>query len=1014
MKTSVSRRALLAGLLALAAGPSARAQTFIYNGPFSGTGSTANPWSADNWIGGTPTSSATTQLIFPNFNTNVYSANNDLGNPFVLNGVTSQSWSQVAHTVNSAAGNSFQLSGANPFVSVAGPGSFSFATSGGALNLNPTSGATTLGGAGNGTLTTGTAGISGTGGLAINFTGAGGVSLFGTSTFTGGVTLNAGSLGIGSAGALGAAANVLTINGGTVRTTGSQTISNAVVLNGDLVFTAGTLLALNGTVSGAGGVQVFNGTNFSTQNLTFNNALTFAGPLTIQNSVPQANPSSGNLATITLNAAATLGSAQAITVGNNGTLALSGNAAHLLNANSLVLNGGRLSVTGAAGGNFAETFGSVTASGLNTITMNAGATSSTLSFGNLTRQDNATLFFRGSSFGATNVVRFANGLPTVSDPLAPSTTGQYTAIVPFASTNALAANVNAANRVTYDPATGVGSFSPLSTTLAYQAASGETLAAANDYKNVNLTGGATVNDARRVNSLSMTAAGTISGGGTLTVFSGAVMPVQATTNAVAFNGPTLDFGANAGYIHLGGNLAIQGASAITGSGGLVISGLDAPGSAAGNGSGGGYSVQFSNAANPFTGGLFLNGNATLSFTSNAQLGAAGGAITFNGGGLNFNPAPAVSVTVDRPITLGPAGGSITGITGNSIILSGNISGPGALTIGSNAFVNGAPATTLTGNNTFTGPIYIIGSSGGLLRAGSDANLGSLSAPVSFQGGGGTLQFTASATIAKPITFTGGGGGNLDTNGNAVTLASPLTGVTTAGFNKVGAGTLTLAASSPLFAGRVSVNAGTLNLANANALPQVTTLTVNSGGTLAGNGFVGGSVSVVAGGTLAPGNGPGRITIGNTLTLATGAFTAVELGGLAAGTGFDQVVVAGGLSLGGSLNLSVANGFTLALNQKFFILDDTGPGAPTGAFANGTGAGGLLFTDNLGNTYQINYADRDPLDTSSGLFNDVSLTVVGVVPEPSKFAALLAGGAMLGLRFARRRGARPVPRSGAAS
>ena len=81
-------------------------------------------------------------------------------------------------------------------------------------------------------------------------------------------------------------------------------------------------------------------------------------------------------------------------------------------------------------------------------------------------------------------------------------------------------------------------------------------------------------------------------------------------------------------------------------------------------------------------------------------------------------------------------------------------------------------------------------------------------------------------------------------------------------------------------------------------------TVNSGGTLGGNGTTG-AVTVNAGGTLAPGASAGILTTGN-VALAAGASFAVEFGGTNPGVGgYDQVKVTGTVSLGGA---SLLGGF----------------------------------------------------------------------------------------------------------
>src|SRR5205823_1456835 len=93
-----------------------------------------------------------------------------------------------------------------------------------------------------------------------------------------------------------------------------------------------------------------------------------------------------------------------------------------------------------------------------------------------------------------------------------------------------------------------------------------------------------------------------------------------------FDGPTLNFGANTGYLYLGNDFTIAdgstvgtvGTSRITGSGGLVVSS---------NADDGRNTLNLINKTNPntFTGGLYLNGTGRVAFdTADSQLGAAGG------------------------------------------------------------------------------------------------------------------------------------------------------------------------------------------------------------------------------------------------------------------------------------------------------------------------------------------------------------------------------------------------------
>ncbi len=108
-----------------------------------------------------------------------------------------------------------------------------------------------------------------------------------------------------------------------------------------------------------------------------------------------------------------------------------------------------------------------------------------------------------------------------------------------------------------------------------------------------------------------------------------------------------------------------------------------------------------------------------------------------------------------------------------------------------------------------------------------------------------------------------------------------------------------------------------------------------GGTLRGSGHITtGSGSIAGqvesrGGTVAPGNGIGTLSIEGRFATAADATLAIELGGLAAGTQHDQLIVDGTVALDGTLNVSLL-GFTPLVGNSFTILTGTSIG---GQFAN---------------------------------------------------------------------------------
>src|SRR5262249_45602795 len=146
-------------------------------------------------------------------------------------------------------------------------------------------------------------------------------------------------------------------------------------------------------------------------------------------------------------------------------------------------------------------------------------------------------------------------------------------------------------------------------------------------------------------------------------------------------------------------------------------------------------------------------------------------------------------------------------------------------------------------------------------------------------------------------------------------------------------------------------------------------TVKNGGLLDGTGTIG-ALAVESGGTLAPGNSPGTITTGN-LDLQTGSTLAIEIQGGSPGVGgFDQVVVNGSVTLGGTLS-ALISGFTPVSGESFEIIDNDGSDLVNGTFANL--AEGATFTQG-GITYSISYI--------GGTGNDVILTEVNGAPTLS--------------------------------
>ncbi len=162
-------------------------------------------------------------------------------------------------------------------------------------------------------------------------------------------------------------------------------------------------------------------------------------------------------------------------------------------------------------------------------------------------------------------------------------------------------------------------------------------------------------------------------------------------------------------------------------------------------------------------------------------------------------------------------------------------------------------------------------------------------------------------------------GNFTVNSGTGTIGGTGTVTTPGNFNKLGAGLLNLLADvlvhgdTNILGGLLSVN-GTLTTDN--LYVQLTTW-------LKGNGIVFGNV--INGGTVAPGNSPGTLTISGNYTQTSSGALDIEI---ASTSLFDRLIVSGNASLAGTLNVIPYSGFKLQYGQQFQFLQ---AGSISGAF-----------------------------------------------------------------------------------
>jgi fibronectin-binding autotransporter adhesin len=142
--------------------------------------------------------------------------------------------------------------------------------------------------------------------------------------------------------------------------------------------------------------------------------------------------------------------------------------------------------------------------------------------------------------------------------------------------------------------------------------------------------------------------------------------------------------------------------------------------------------------------------------------------------------------------------------------------------------------------------------------------------------------------------------------------------------KVGNGTLILSGADT-YTGPTNINAGILDVNGS----LVSTVFVNSGGTLMGNGFIGGLV-VGPGATVAPGNSIGTLTVNGNVSFLPGSFYQVEAN--AAGQS-DKIIASGAATLAGGTVQVLAENQAYARQTRYTIL--TANAGVSGTFAGVT-------------------------------------------------------------------------------
>ena len=695
--------------------------------------------------------------------------------------------------------------------------------------------------------------IGGSGGITL----AGGVEEFtGSNTYAGGTTLGGGTLLVSSDANLGAAGGALNFGGGTLENTASFTTTRDIHADGGANFytDAGTTLTdIAGSITGTGPInklgagmlvlgadQSTGGLNVGAGTLLLTGTATDTGATTIAAGATLAIVGSGS-------------DASASSIDNDGTFDISG-ASHAQSITSLTGNGAvalgsnQLTLTDASGiygGTIGGSGGITLAGGTEQLTgSNTYTGGTTLAGGTLKVSSDANL---GDAGGALNF----NG-------------GTLENTASFTTTRDIHADGGAnfytdAGTTLTDTAgtiTGNGPITKLGTGTLVLGADHSTGGLNVGAGTVQLTGASTD-----------TGATTIATGATLAITgNGSDASASSIDNSGTFdisgaNGPqSIASLAGTGTVALGGNgLTLTQANGnfagtIGGHGGVTVSG----------------GTEVLSGTNTYTGGTTLTGG-NLVVSSDANLGAAGTPVNFDGGTLTVTQ----SMNTSRDLVIGSGGAGFNTLAGVTVTDSGNISGSGGLV------KTGDGTLIVSGTNTFTGGTLI---DGGVVKIDTGSSLGTGTILLN----GGTLQTTATLNNNQNVVVSGNAGVHVDA-GTTTLLAGDIQEASGAGcFVKSGAGTLDFSGSQTLTGG-TCVQEGMLR-ANGNLVSNVS---VYAQGELRGVGIIEGAIDVS--GRLAPGHSPGTLVATGTVTMHAGSTYEEDIDGLGTGTGagnYSRLIITG--------------------------------------------------------------------------------------------------------------------------
>ena len=824
----------------------------------------------------------------------------------------------------------------------------------------------------------GTHGIAGSTGIVKSGTGS--LTLATPNTFTGALTVNAGTIRAGHADALGSTATGTTIaSGATLDLNGTAVGAEPLVLNGSLINASGTPGSFAGDITIATAATLGGSGEFTlTGNVQGGGVLTKADA---GRAILAAGNSFGGQIQV---------NAGALRVTNSGGMGAGGfnsvsnsfiaNGAALELANNVTLTehfhfagtgiggtGGLRSVSGnnALTTSFAIDSNSSIGVDADTLTVNAAIYHDTGPF-SLTKVGNGTLVL-----GAANT--FSGGLNVDAGIVRPTIAGALgtsggTVIV----NNGGSLDINAQNLEAYNISISGAGADPTLGALGNSSAGNAGL---REIGNITLHGNATIggNGGRwDIGRYDFPGAG----GNTVHIFGNGNVLTKVGSGTIAILGSAAPGSDLAGTIVNGGLIAPHqslsfGSGPVTVNAGAIVRPWGAP--------------VF---ANNFTlnGGTLENEGFNDNYNGTLAVGAAGGFFT-GGGTTNVNGVVSGTAAITK------SGGGTLRLT-NANTHTGNY-----VLNGGNVRLASATGPAILGNINFAAGGFIIAEQPNQFGANTVINFASTNshAEVALYGNNQTIAGLTTVndlTVLQNSHSTYGGATanavltiNQSFNSSYSGYIRNNTGndATTLGITKSGAGKLALSGPNLTYTGPTTINGGTLEV---NGAITGSSFFVDGGGTLAGTGSTG-PVIASNGSTISPGNSPGVLTTG-TLVMGSGSTLVLEINGTTLGAEYDQLSVNGTVDITGA-TLSIGGSYLTApaiANDLFTILLNDGTAdAVTGTF------------DGLPDNAYFTVGTQDYIiDYQGGDGNDITLLAV---PEPGSAALLLGGLALLAGRRQRK-------------